>query len=111
MASPQGGEHTGRNQLLGQAWLQTPHPCGSTWLGVGSTYFRCASLRPQLLVPVVEVIPAFKGLSGWPLRLPRKPHADYAYDHERTVLACLRRRGMAARIARYHVESREQLGR
>ena len=64
----------------------------------------------RLLVPIVEAIPAVKGLSGRARKRPGKLHADRAYA-SRAHRAWLRRRGIAARIARYGVESRERLGR
>jgi transposase len=64
----------------------------------------------QLLIPVVEAIPAIKGLSGRARKRPGKLHADRAYASQ-AHRAWLRRRGIAARIARYGVESRERLGR
>jgi transposase len=64
----------------------------------------------RLLIPVVEAIPAIKGLSGRARKRPGKLHADRAYA-SRAHRAWLRRRGIAARIARYGVESRERLGR
>jgi transposase len=51
-----------------------------------------------------------KGLRGRARKLPGKLHADRAYA-SRAHRAWLRRRGIAARIARYGVESRERLGR
>lgn len=60
----------------------------------------------QLLDAVVPV----KGRRGRPRCRPDKLHADKAYDHRRCRRAC-RQRGIAPRIARRGVESRERLGR
>lgn len=64
----------------------------------------------RFLIPLVEAIPVVKGLCGRPRKRPGKLHADRAYA-SLAHRAWLRRRGIAARIARYGVESRERLGR
>ncbi|WP_370662027.1 transposase [Massilia timonae] len=64
----------------------------------------------RLLIPLVEWIPAVKGLSGGARKRPGTRHADRWYA-SRAHRAWLRRRGISARIARYGVESRERLGR
>jgi len=71
--APAGGEHTGRN------------PTNRGKLGCN---------------PLVESIPAVKGLAGRARKRPGKLHADRAYA-SRAHRAWLRRRGIAARIARY----------
>ena len=66
-----------------------------------------------LLEAVVDAVPPVRGLrgrAGRPRRRPAKLHADKGYDHPRCRRA-LRRRGVAARIARRGVESSERLGR
>jgi len=55
-------------------------------------------------------ISGVKGLPSRPRKRPGKLHADRAYS-SRAYRAWLLRRGIAARIARYGVESRERLGR
>jgi hypothetical protein len=62
----------------------------------------------RLLPPIVEAIPAIKGLSGRARKRPGKLRADRAYAL-RAYRAWLRQRGIAARIARYGVESPERL--
>jgi transposase len=61
----------------------------------------------------MDAIPAVlgpRGKPGRPRRRPGKLHADKAYDVPR-CRRYLRRRGIAARIARRGVESSEKLGR
>ena len=88
------------------------------------TSFRCRSTRaapvarisgaqvhdPRLLIPLVEAVPAVKGLAGRDRKRPAKLQADQAYA-ARSHRAWLRRQGIAARIVRYGVESGERLGR
>ena len=57
----------------------------------------------RFLIPLVESIPAVKGLAGRARKRPGKLHADRAYA-SRAHRAWLRSRGIAARIARYGVE-------
>jgi transposase len=64
----------------------------------------------RFLIPLVESIPAVKGLDGHARQRPGKLHADRAYA-SRAHRAWLCSKGIAARIARYGVESRERLGR
>jgi transposase len=64
----------------------------------------------QLLLPLVDAVPAIRGRRGRPRRRPRKLHADKAYDQP-ALRAQLRRRGIIARIARRAVESSQRLGR
>lgn len=64
----------------------------------------------RILVPLLESIPAAKGLAGRTRKRPSKLHADRAYA-SRAHRAWLRSRGIAPRIARYRVESHERLGR
>jgi hypothetical protein len=64
----------------------------------------------RFLIPLVESIPAVKGLTGRIRKLLGELHADRAYasiGHR----AWLRSRGIAVRITRYGLESREWLGR
>jgi transposase len=67
----------------------------------------------MLLEQVVDAVPAIigpRGRSGRPRRRPAKLHADKGYDYSRCRRA-LRRRGIAARIARREVDSSQRLGR
>lgn len=65
---------------------------------------------PGYLYQMMTAIPAATGLPGRARKRPGKLHADRAYA-SRAHRVCLRRRGIAARIARCGVESRERLGR
>ncbi|WP_371502700.1 IS5 family transposase [Kitasatospora sp. NBC_00374] len=62
------------------------------------------------LTPLVEVLPAKHDPERGPHLLPRKPHADKAYDNSE-LRTRLRRRGILPRIARKGVESSQTLGR
>ncbi|WP_157778828.1 transposase [Massilia violaceinigra] len=64
----------------------------------------------RMLIPLVEAIPAVKKLSGFAHKRQGKLHTDRA-DCSRAYRARLRRRGIAARLACYAVDSRERLGR
>ena len=62
----------------------------------------------RFLSPLIESIPAVTGLAGRARKHPGKLHADRAYA-SRAHRAWLRSRGIAVRIARFGVESRERL--
>jgi transposase len=64
----------------------------------------------QLLLPLIDAVPAIRGRRGRPRRRPRKLHADKAYDQPK-LRAALRRRGITARIARRAVDPSTRLGR
>ena len=64
----------------------------------------------RLFIPLVSAIPSVAGLPGRFRKRPDKVHADRAYA-SRAHRAWLRQRGIACRIARYGVESRERLGK
>ena len=67
----------------------------------------------QLLEPLVDAVPPIwrpVGEPGRPRRRPAKLHGDKGYDYP-VLRRALRRRGIAPRIARRGVESRERLGR
>jgi transposase len=66
-----------------------------------------------VLERLVDAIPPLQqppGCPGRPRRRPAKLHADQGYA-SRGNRAALRRRGIAPRIARRGIESRERLGR
>jgi transposase len=63
-----------------------------------------------MLLPLIDSVPPVAGRRGRPRRRPDMLHADQAYDHKR-LRAEVRRRGIAVRIARKHVESSQRLGR
>lgn len=64
----------------------------------------------RMLIPLLEAAPSVSGLAGRPCKRPSKLHADKAYA-SRAHRAWLRSRGIAPRIARYGIESRERLGK
>jgi transposase len=66
-----------------------------------------------VLERLLDAVPPLKqphGKPGRPRRRPDKLHADLGYA-SRKNRAALRRRGIAPRIARKGIESREKLGR
>ena len=63
-----------------------------------------------VLERLVEAIPPIKQPRGRPRRRPDKLHADLGYASRRNR-ALLRRRGIAPRIARQGIESRQRWGR
>jgi transposase len=71
-----------------------------------------AANRPDdgLLAALLDAVEPIKRPRGRPRRRPAKLHADLGYDYPH-CRATLRRRGIAARIARKGVESRARLGR
>ncbi|MBQ5942681.1 transposase [Massilia sp. AB1] len=109
--APAGGEHTGRNPTDGGKLGCNHHLLvNQRGLPLVAKISGSQVNDSRFLVPLVEAIPAVKGLSGRARLRPSKLHADRAYA-SRAHRAWLRRRGIAARIARYGVESRERLGR
>ena len=109
--SPRGGEHTGRNPT-DRGKLGCKHHILVDQRGLPLVVqISGAQVHDyRLLIPMVEAIPAIKGLSGRARERPGKLHADRAYA-SRAHRAWLHWRGIAARIARYGVESRDRLGR
>jgi len=63
-----------------------------------------------MLGEMLDAIPPIAGKSGRPRRRPDKCHADKGYDYPRCRNDC-HRRGIAPRIARRGIESKEKLGR
>jgi len=109
--APAGGEHTGRNPT-DRGKLGTKHHLlvDERGLPLVAQISGAQVHDSRFLIPLVESIPAVKGLAGRARKRPGKLHADRAYA-SRSHRAWLRSRGIAARIARYGVESRERLGR
>jgi transposase len=109
--APFGGEHTGRNPT-DRAKLGCKHQVvvDQRGLPLAACISGVQVHDSRLLVPLVEAIPAVGGLSGRARKRPGRLHADRAYA-SRAHQAWLRGHGIAARIARYGVESRERLGR
>lgn len=62
------------------------------------------------LFPLVDAIPEVKQPRGPPRHRPAKLHADKAYASRKNHQG-LRRRGIAARIARPGIEPKQRLGR
>jgi IS5 family transposase len=62
------------------------------------------------LFPLLDAIPDVKQPGGRPRHRPAKLHADKAYASRKNRRG-LRRRGIAARIARPGIESKQRLGR
>lgn len=109
--APFGGEHTGRNPTdRGKLGCKHHVVVDQRGLPLAACISGAQVHDSRLLVPLAEAIPAVKELSGRARRRPGKLHADRAYA-SRAHRAWLRRQGIAARIARYGVESRERLGR
>jgi IS5 family transposase len=64
-----------------------------------------------MMAPTLDAIPSVRnGRRGRPRRRPDKLHTDKAYDARGRRREC-RARGIAPRIARRGIESRETLGR
>jgi hypothetical protein len=109
--SPFGGEQTGRNPTdRGKLGCKHHVLVDQRGLPLVARISGAQVHDSRLLIPIVEAIPAVKGLSGRTRKRPAKLHADRAYA-SRVHRAWLRRKGIAPRIARYGVESRERLGR
>jgi transposase len=110
LPSPRGGEHTGRNPT-NRGKLDGKHHIlvDQRGLPLVAQISGAQVHDSRLLIPIVEAIPAIKGLSGRARKRPGKLHADRAYA-SRAHRVWLRWRGIAARIGRYGVESRERLG-
>jgi transposase len=108
--SPRGGEHTGPNPTdRGKLGCKHHILVDQRGLPLIAQISGAQVHDSRLLIPIVEAIPAVKGLSGRARKRPGKLHADRAYA-SRANRAWLRRRGIAARIVRYGIESRERLG-
>jgi len=106
-----GGEHTGRNPTHRRKLGCKHHLLvDQRGLPLVAQISGAQVHDSRLLLPLVESIPAVKGLSGRARKRPGKLHADRAYA-SRAHRVWLRRRGILAQIARYGVESRERLGR
>ena len=109
--APAGGKHTGRNPTdRGKLGCKHHLLVDQRGLPLVAQITGAQVHDSRMLIPLVEWIPAVKGLSGRARKRPGKLHADRAYA-SRAHRVWLRRRGISARIARYGVESRERLGR
>ncbi len=109
--APAGGEDTGRNPTdRGKLGCKHHLLVNERGLPLAAQISGAQVHDSRFLIRLVESIPAVKGLAGRARKRPDKLHADRAYA-SRAHRAWLRSRGIAARIARYGVESRERLGR
>lgn len=109
--APFGGEHTGRNPT-DRCKLDCKHHVVVHQSGppLAACISGAQVHDSRLLFPLVKAIPAIGGLSGRARKRRGKLHPDRAYA-SRAHQAWLRGQGIAPRIARYGVESRERLGR
>lgn len=109
--SPSGGEDTGHNPTdRGKPGCKHHILVDQRGLPLVAQSSGANVHDSRLLIPMLTAIPAVPGLPGRARKRPDKLHADRAYA-SRLHRVWLRRRGIAARIARYGVESRERLGR
>jgi hypothetical protein len=98
--APADGEHTGRNPTdRGELGCKHHLLVDQRGLPVVAQITGAQVHDSRLLIPLIESIPAVKGLSGRARKQPGKLHADRAYA-SREHRAWLRRRGISARIAR-----------
>jgi transposase len=63
-----------------------------------------------MLESTIDAIQPIKRPTGRPRKRPDKLHADKAYESKKNK-AALRKRGIASRIARKGIESKQKLGR
>jgi transposase len=106
--SPFGGKHTGRNPTdRGKLGCKHHVLVDQRGLPLVAQISGAQVHDSQLLIPLMSAIPTVTGLPGRARKRPGKLHADCAYA-SRAHRAWLRRRGIAARIARYGVESCEK---
>lgn len=109
--SPSGGEHTGPNPTdRGKLGCKHHILVDQRGLPLVAQISGAQVHDSRLLIPLMKAIPVVTGLPGRPRNRPGKLHADRAYA-SRAHRMWLRRRGIAVRIARYGIESRERLGR
>jgi transposase len=109
--SPFGDEHTGLNPTdRGKLGCEHHVLVDQRGLPLVARISGAQVHDSRLLIPLMSAVPAVAGLPGRAPKRPEKLQADRAYA-SRAHRAWRRRRGIAARIARYGVESRERLGR
>lgn len=77
---------------------------------MSSTRAGKTEFMPPWICSPPEAVPSVAGLAGRPRKRPAKLHADKAYA-SRAHRAWLRSRGIAPRIVRYGIESRDRLGK
>jgi transposase len=108
--APAGGEHTGRNPTdPGKLGSKHHLLVDERRLHLVAQISGTQVHDSRLLIRLVQSIPAIKELAGRACKRPGKLHADRAYA-SRAHRAWLRSRGIAARVERYGVESREGPG-
>ena len=111
MPSPLGGQHTGPNPS-DRSKLGCKHHLlvDQRGLPLVASISGAQVHDSRMLISLLEAVPSVAGLVGRPRKRPAKLHADKAYA-SRAHRAWLRSRGIAPRIARYGIESRERLGK
>ena len=111
VSAPAGGGHTGRNPTdRGKLGSKHHSLVDERGLPLVAQISGAQEHDSRFLIPLVESIPAVKELAERARKRPGKVHADRAYA-SRAHRTWLRSRRIAARIARYGVESGERLGR
>ncbi|MGX9773072.1 IS5 family transposase [Janthinobacterium aestuarii] len=109
--SPPGGQHTGPNPTdRGKLGCKHHLLVDQRGLPLVASISGAQVHDSRMLIPLLEAVPSVAGLAGRPRKRPAKLHADKAYA-SRAHRAWLRSRGIAPRIARYGIESRERLGK
>jgi hypothetical protein len=99
---PLGGQHTGPNPTdRGKLGCKHPLLADQRGLPLVASISGTQLHDSRMLIALLEAVPR---------KRPAKLHADKAYA-SRAHRAWLRSRGIAPRIARYGIESRERLGK
>ncbi len=110
-AKPPGGQETGPNPT-DRGKLGSKRHIVADARGIPLVVLVSGANRHDSMMfeKCTNALPAIKGLRGKPRCRPSRLHADKGYDYAR-CRAYLKKRGIASRIARRGVESRERLGR
>ena len=110
-ASQRGGEETGPNPTdRGKLGTKQHLIVDRQGIPLATEITPANRNECNLLQPMLDKIPPIRGRRGRRRFRPRKLHADKAYDHVFCRAGC-RIRGVAPRIARRGIESKERLGR
>ncbi|TYC07386.1 transposase, partial [Micromonospora sp. MP36] len=110
-AGGKGGDLTGPNPVdRGKPGSKIHVVCDRAGLPLAVMVTAANVHDSQLLLPMLDSVPAIRTPAGRRRWRPDKLHADKAYD-SRGLRAEVRRRGIAVRIARKGVESSTRLGR
>ena len=108
---PLGGDHTGPNPTdRGKLGCKHHVIVDQRGLPLAAQLSAANVHDSRLLQPLVRALPEVSGLTGRPRKRPTKLHADKGYDY-RCHRKWLRLKGIAPRIARRGIESKEHLGR